>query len=73
MQKKKKSKNLSNQTDKTEYSQKKYIKKKAAKFMAYVRIDPVSIANVCQHYFAQHPQKICFLRPDSLARMVSLL
>ncbi|KAG9344680.1 hypothetical protein JZ751_010366 [Albula glossodonta] len=59
-------------TDKTEFAQEKYIKKKKKKYENTVMILKPSTRILAQMYHGREPGKICYLRYDSLAQMLTL-
>ncbi|XP_036406189.1 tRNA (adenine(58)-N(1))-methyltransferase non-catalytic subunit TRM6 [Megalops cyprinoides] len=58
--------------DKTEFAQEKYIKKKKKKYENIVTILKPSTRILAQMYHGREPGKICHLRYDSLAQMLTL-
>ena len=56
---------------KTEFSQEKWLKKKQRKYMRKMRVVKCTPATVCEVYHLKSRDKICHLRPDSLAQMLS--
>jgi tRNA (adenine-N(1)-)-methyltransferase non-catalytic subunit len=56
---------------KTEFSQEKWLKKKQRKYMKKMRLIKCTPATVCEVYHAKNRDKICHLRPDSLAQLLS--
>lgn len=57
--------------DKTEFAQEKYIKKKKKKYEAHITILKPSTRILSVMYSAREPAKICQLRYDTLAQMLS--
>ena len=55
---------------KTAFSQEKWLRKKALKYLPRLRIVRTTPLNVCETALLKHPEKIAGLRPDSLARML---
>ncbi|XP_019947189.2 tRNA (adenine(58)-N(1))-methyltransferase non-catalytic subunit TRM6 [Paralichthys olivaceus] len=64
--------NSSTFRDKTEYAQDKYIKKKKKKYENTVTILKPSCRILAMMYHGREPGKICHLRYDSLAQMLTL-
>ncbi|KAL7388109.1 hypothetical protein ABVT39_007263 [Epinephelus coioides] len=64
--------NSSTFRDKTEYSQDKYIKKKKKKYENTVTILKPSCRILAMMYHGREPGKICHLRYDTLAQMLTL-
>nr|XP_046229582.1 tRNA (adenine(58)-N(1))-methyltransferase non-catalytic subunit TRM6 [Scatophagus argus] len=64
--------NSSTFKDKTEYAQHKYIKKKKKKYENTVTILKPSCRILAMMYHGREPSKICHLRYDSLAQMLTL-
>nr|DBA27124.1 TPA: hypothetical protein GDO54_011300 [Pyxicephalus adspersus] len=58
--------------DKTEFAQEKYIKKKKKKYEANISIVKPSTRILAMMYYAREPGKICQLRYDTLAQMLTL-
>ncbi|NP_001090141.1 tRNA methyltransferase 6 L homeolog [Xenopus laevis] len=58
--------------DKTEFAQEKYIKKKKKKYEAVITILKPSTRILAMMYCAREPAKICQLRYDTLAQMLTL-
>ncbi|KAE8600860.1 hypothetical protein XENTR_v10013430 [Xenopus tropicalis] len=58
--------------DKTEFAQEKYIKKKKKKYEAVITILKPSTRILAMMYYAREPGKICQLRYDTLAQMLTL-
>jgi tRNA (adenine-N(1)-)-methyltransferase non-catalytic subunit len=58
--------------DKTVFSQEKYRKKKARKYQAVATVRRPTAATVADSYFRRVPTKICGLRPDTLAVMLTM-
>ncbi|XP_018422147.1 PREDICTED: tRNA (adenine(58)-N(1))-methyltransferase non-catalytic subunit TRM6 [Nanorana parkeri] len=58
--------------DKTEFAQEKYIKKKKKKYEAIITIVKPSTRILSMMYYAREPGKICQLRYDTLAQMLTL-
>ncbi|CAI9575116.1 unnamed protein product [Staurois parvus] len=58
--------------DKTEFAQEKYIKKKKKKYDANISILKPSTRILAMMYYAREPGKICQLRYDTLAQMLTL-
>ncbi|XP_075719165.1 tRNA (adenine(58)-N(1))-methyltransferase non-catalytic subunit TRM6 [Rhinoderma darwinii] len=58
--------------DKTEFAQEKYIKKKKKKYDAHITILRPSTRILAIMYYAREPGKICQLRYDTLAQMLTL-
>uniref|UniRef100_H3B9Z7 tRNA (adenine(58)-N(1))-methyltransferase non-catalytic subunit TRM6 n=1 Tax=Latimeria chalumnae TaxID=7897 RepID=H3B9Z7_LATCH len=58
--------------DKTEFAQEKYIKKKKKKYEASIKIVKPSARILAAMYHAREPSKICHLRYDTLAQMLTL-
>ncbi|GAX79292.1 hypothetical protein CEUSTIGMA_g6733.t1 [Chlamydomonas eustigma] len=57
---------------KTEFSQDKYKRKKAKKYMIHVTLRKPTARAICQAYYDKGPQRVFNLRFDSLAAMLSL-
>ncbi|XP_062267428.1 tRNA (adenine(58)-N(1))-methyltransferase non-catalytic subunit TRM6 [Platichthys flesus] len=64
--------NSSTFRDKTEYAQEKYIKKKKKKYENTVTILKPSCRSLAIMYHGREPGKICHLRYDTLAQMLTL-
>ncbi|MEE6474369.1 hypothetical protein FKM82_010359 [Ascaphus truei] len=58
--------------DKTEFAQEKYIKKKKKKYESHIIIVKPSTRIIAMMYYAREPGKICQLRYDTLAQMLTL-
>ncbi|KAM9316802.1 tRNA (adenine(58)-N(1))-methyltransferase non-catalytic subunit TRM6 [Gastrophryne carolinensis] len=58
--------------DKTEFAQEKYIKKKKKKYEANITVLKPSTRILAIMYYAREPGKICQLRYDTLAQMLTL-
>ncbi|EFN52089.1 hypothetical protein CHLNCDRAFT_139358 [Chlorella variabilis] len=57
---------------KTEFSQDKYRKKKARKYIQVATVRRPTAAAVCEAYFSTSPAKTAYLRADALALLLSL-
>jgi len=57
---------------KTAFSQEKYIKKKQRKYLTTIKIIRPTAKSISTAYYAKNPAKIQYLRPDSLAYILSL-
>ncbi|XP_056423799.1 tRNA (adenine(58)-N(1))-methyltransferase non-catalytic subunit TRM6 isoform X2 [Hyla sarda] len=57
---------------KTEFAQEKYIKKKKKKYESHITILKPSTRILAIMYYAREPGKICHLRYDTLAQMLTL-
>jgi tRNA (adenine-N(1)-)-methyltransferase non-catalytic subunit len=57
---------------KTVFSQEKYLKKKQKKHLPFVQVLYPSVVNLVRAYESKNPQKIIYLRQDSLAQMLTL-
>ncbi len=57
--------------EKTEFSQSKYRKKKAKKYLLNTTLRRPTAASVCEAYFARTPAQIEHLRVDTLAILLS--
>ncbi|WFD43589.1 tRNA (adenine(58)-N(1))-methyltransferase non-catalytic subunit trm6 [Malassezia psittaci] len=55
----------------TAYSQDKIMKRKESKHLKFFTPIPPSLNNVAWYNFERHPDKIRYLRPDSLSQMLS--
>lgn len=55
---------------KTEFSQKKWLKKKTEKYLKTVRIGRPTARSICDLNYERTPTRVCFLRPDSLANVL---
>ncbi|PVV05146.1 hypothetical protein BB560_000342 [Smittium megazygosporum] len=56
---------------KTVYSQSKYLRKKETKFMkSFIPVEPTVYA-ICDHFFNRVPEKINYLRMDTLSQILS--
>ncbi|CAL8313332.1 unnamed protein product [Lota lota] len=64
--------NSSTFSDKTEFSQQKYIKKKKKKYESTIMILRPSCRILAMMYHGREPGKICHLRYDTLAQMLTL-
>lgn len=58
---------------KTEYSQEKYLKKKEKKYFEFVQIKKPNIRMITEIMYRQGPEKIYWLRMDSLSQIISYL
>ncbi|XP_058809656.1 tRNA (adenine(58)-N(1))-methyltransferase non-catalytic subunit TRM6 [Phymastichus coffea] len=58
-------------TEKTEYSQEKYIRKKEKKYCQFISVHKPTLAALQEIYLRQDPAKIYNLRMDSLAQILS--
>lgn len=58
-------------SEKTEYAQDKYLKKKEKKYYEYIEIRKPTIRQLASIYYRQDPEKILFLRMDSLSQVIS--
>ncbi|XP_078086465.1 tRNA (adenine(58)-N(1))-methyltransferase non-catalytic subunit TRM6 [Mustelus asterias] len=58
--------------DKTGFAQEKYIKKKKKKYEAYITILKPTTRIMAMMYHSREPGKICYLRYDTLAQMLTL-
>ncbi|KAK2955998.1 putative tRNA-methyltransferase [Blattamonas nauphoetae] len=56
---------------KTDYSKEKYIKKKLKKHQRMITILRPSAQLMCEFYFQHKPDKIAYLRPDTLAYLMT--
>jgi tRNA (adenine58-N1)-methyltransferase non-catalytic subunit len=57
---------------KTEFSQAKWLKRKTAKHVPSFRAVRCTSLSLCRAYLAKEPHRICHLREDSLARLLTL-
>eukprot|EP00884_Botryococcus_braunii_P020464 jgi/Botrbrau1/7100/Bobra.0165s0121.1 len=57
---------------KTKFSQEKYIKRKAKKYLLYVDVIRPTAASLCETYFIKDAWKIQYIRVDTLALLLSL-
>lgn len=60
-------------SSKTEYSQEKYLKKKEKKYFEFVQIEKPNIRMITEIMYRQGPEKIYWLRKDSLSQIISYL
>ncbi|KAL6754655.1 Gcd10p family-domain-containing protein [Haematococcus lacustris] len=58
--------------NKTEFSQEKYKRKKARKYVMVLTLQRPTARTLCQAYYSKGPERVHNLRPDSLAMMLSL-
>ncbi|XP_041038799.1 tRNA (adenine(58)-N(1))-methyltransferase non-catalytic subunit TRM6 isoform X1 [Carcharodon carcharias] len=58
--------------DKTGFAQEKYIKKKKKKYEAFITILKPTTRIMAMMYHSREPGKICYLRYDTLAQMLTL-
>lgn len=58
-------------TSKTEFGQEKYLKKKERKYFEYVQVRRPSLRLVADILFRQDPEKVLFVRQDTLSQLVS--
>lgn len=58
-------------SSKTEYSQEKYLKKKEKKYFEFVQIKKPNIRIITEIMYRQGPEKIYWLRMDSLSQIIS--
>lgn len=58
--------------DKTEFSQEKWVKRKASKHLPSFIAHRASSLSLCRGYFMKEPAKTCHIREDSLARLLTL-
>ncbi|XP_063702063.1 tRNA (adenine(58)-N(1))-methyltransferase non-catalytic subunit TRM6 [Culicoides brevitarsis] len=58
-------------TSKTEFGQEKYLKKKERKYFEYVQVRKPSIRLLAEMFYRQDPEKILFLRQDTLSQLIS--
>ncbi|CAL8315870.1 unnamed protein product [Merluccius merluccius] len=64
--------NSSTFRDKTEFSQQKYIKKKKKKYESTITVLKPSCRILAMMYHGREPAKVCHLRHDTLAQMLTL-
>jgi tRNA (adenine-N(1)-)-methyltransferase non-catalytic subunit len=57
---------------KTEYSREKYLKKKMKKYHRTVTIVRSTSRSICEFYSSKKPERILFLRPDTLSQILTL-
>ena len=57
---------------KTEFSQAKWLRKKAQKHSPQFSCEPPNAFTLCRAYFNKEPSKTCYMRDDALARMLTL-
>eukprot|EP01038_Epipyxis_sp_PR26KG_P010132 gene10132-13630_t len=58
-------------SSKTEFAQEKWIKRKEKKYKRRIRVYKCTPSLLCQAYFTKSREKICNLRQDTLAQIVS--
>ncbi|OXU30726.1 hypothetical protein TSAR_002011 [Trichomalopsis sarcophagae] len=58
-------------SEKTEYSQEKYIRKKEKKYCQFLSVHKPTLSSLQKIYLRQDPAKIYFLRMDTLAQLFS--
>ena len=58
--------------DRTVFSQVKYLRKKKEKYAVWFEARRPTALNLCETYHRSSPDRICFLRPDSLALLLNL-
>jgi tRNA (adenine-N(1)-)-methyltransferase non-catalytic subunit len=56
---------------KTEFAQEKWIKRKEKKYKKKIRVFKSNPATLCEAYFSKSKDKICGMRYDSLAQIIS--
>jgi len=56
----------------TAFSQAKYLKKKQQKYAVWFECRRPTSLNLCEVYHKTSPDKICYLRPDSLALLLNM-
>ena len=57
---------------KTQFSQAKWLKKKAQKYLVTIQIIKPSALELCDTYHTNYPDKICGLRPDNLGYLLNM-
>ena len=57
--------------DRTEFSKQKYIKKKMSKYFTFVKLVKPSALTLCKSFYESKPDKIGYLRFDSLAQLLN--
>ncbi|PVU99375.1 hypothetical protein BB559_000774 [Furculomyces boomerangus] len=57
---------------KTEYSKAKYIKRKESKFLKLFMPMESTAHNICEHFFNKTPEKINYIRIDTLSQLLSI-
>lgn len=62
--------NSSTFSQKTPFSQEKYLKRKRAKFDLKVRVLKPTALTLCETYFLKSPEKTMHMRPDALAMLL---
>lgn len=58
-------------SDKTEYSQAKYLKKKEKKYLEYIQIRKPSLRLIAEIYYRQDPGKVLGIRIDDLSQILT--
>jgi len=64
--------NSSTFSEKSQFSKQKYINKKRKKYFMFVKLIRPNAFSICRAYFESKPSKICNLRTDSLAQLLSM-
>eukprot|EP00011_Vannellida_sp_DIVA3-517-6-12_P005109 CAMPEP_0114621780 /NCGR_PEP_ID=MMETSP0168-20121206/9402_1 /TAXON_ID=95228 ORGANISM="Vannella sp., Strain DIVA3 517/6/12" /NCGR_SAMPLE_ID=MMETSP0168 /ASSEMBLY_ACC=CAM_ASM_000044 /LENGTH=465 /DNA_ID=CAMNT_0001832983 /DNA_START=72 /DNA_END=1466 /DNA_ORIENTATION=- len=58
--------------NKTAFAKEKYLNRKQKKHMMIVRLIRPTAASIAEAYFAKGPPRVMYMRPDSLAQMLSM-
>ncbi len=58
--------------NKTEFSQAKWLKRKTAKHVPTFRAVRCTSLSLCRAYLSKEPHRVCHMREDSLARLLTL-
>lgn len=58
-------------TSKTEFAQAKWLKRKAQKYIKRFRVVKASPTSICEVYYAKNKDKICGMRWDTMAQILS--
>lgn len=57
--------------EKTAYSQQKYLKRKRKKYITHVKLVKPTAFSIAEAYFTKKPEKVLWMRPDTLAMILS--
>ena len=58
--------------ERTAFSKVKYLRKKKEKYAVWFEARKPSALNLCETYHRSQPERICHMRPDSLAFVLNL-
>ena len=65
-------KNSASFEERTAFSKVKYLRKKAHKYAVWFEVRRPTALNICETYHRSSPDRICNLRPDSLALLLNM-